>query len=506
MKFNTVKSKAKKIKNHAGGVAYTISPELELYTAVVTASLDNNTYENAEAKMQRIYELLWEVTPEFIAQLAIYTREQMHLRSIPIVLVVELAKLASGSNLVSRTVNRVVKRADEITELLAYYQWSNLRKGNKKLKKLSKQIQKGLAMAFNHFDEYQFAKYNRAGEVQLRDALFLVHPKAKDEAQQAIFDKIAKETLTTPYTWEVALSQVGQQTFANAQQKEKAIRAQWEELIDSGKLGYMALLRNLRNILGAHVSHAHAQKVADTLADPEKVCRSKQFPFRFLAAYREIAKLKLSRIGLILTALEKAVQASIHNVKGFGLETRVLIASDVSGSMCMNVSQKSAIQYYDIGLVLSMLMNYRCKNVITGIFGDRWKQVSLPQGNVLENVQKLRKMNGKVGYSTNGHLVITDLIRSKTVVDKVMFFTDVQMWNSGIDEKAFQTEWLTYKREVAPEAKLYLFDLAGYGQVPIQLLKNEVHLIAGWSDKIFDVLAAVEEGEDALATIHTVEL
>jgi hypothetical protein len=69
-----------------------------------------------------------------------------------------------------------------------------------------------------------------------------------------IFDKIAKDTLETPYTWETELSALGQQKFSHAEEKTAAFQSKWEELIESGKLGYMALLRNLRNILEVHVS------------------------------------------------------------------------------------------------------------------------------------------------------------------------------------------------------------------------------------------------------------
>jgi hypothetical protein len=147
------------------------------------------------------------------------------MRSVPMVLAVELAKANSGNAVVSKTVNGVVKRADEITELLAYYQLANNRNGVKKLNKLSKQIQKGLSEAFNRFDEYQFAKYNRAAEIKLRDALFIVHPKAKDESQQAIFNKIATDELAVPYTWETELSALGQVKYENEKTKADAIKA-----------------------------------------------------------------------------------------------------------------------------------------------------------------------------------------------------------------------------------------------------------------------------------------
>ena len=178
----------------------------------------------------------------------------MYLRSIPLVLVVEIAKTHKGDGLVGRLAARVIQRPDEISELLSYYTMANDRKGTKQLNKLSKQLQKGLAEAFNKFDEYQFAKYNRDARVKLKDALFLVHPKAKDEEQQLLFDKIVKDDLQTPYTWETELSALGQQSFETPALKQSAIRAKWEELVFSNKMGYMATLRNLRNILETDMS------------------------------------------------------------------------------------------------------------------------------------------------------------------------------------------------------------------------------------------------------------
>ena len=120
---------------------------------------------------------------------------------------VELSKHAHGGDgLVGDLTSRIVQRADEITELLAYYSIANSRTELKKLNKLSKQLQRGLSAAFNKFDEYQFAKYNRDAAIKLKDALFLVHPKAKDESQQALFDKIVQDELAIPYTWETELS------------------------------------------------------------------------------------------------------------------------------------------------------------------------------------------------------------------------------------------------------------------------------------------------------------
>lgn len=505
MKFNIFTKKENGVINHQGAKAYTLTPELELYSAVVTAGLSDTFYEKADTRLARIQDLMLKNDPEFVAKLAIYARTEMYMRSIPMVLAVELAKLNSGNGLVAKTVNGVVQRADEITEILAYYQMANGRSGVKKLNKLSKQVQKGLSESFNRFDEYQFAKYNREADIKLRDALFIVHPKAKDEAQQAVFNRIAADALAVPYTWETELSALGQLKYESEKAKAAAFKAKWEELIDSNKLGYMALMRNLRNILDAKVSAAHIRKVCAYLSDETAVAKSKQLPFRFLAAYREVKILSSEDVTMVLNALEDAVVASVKNLKGFDEETRVLIACDVSGSMQKPVSAKSKVLLFDIGLMLGMLMQSKCKRVVTGMFGDRWKVINMPNRGVLNNVQEYYRREGEVGYATNGHLVIDDLLARNVVMDKVMLFTDCQMWNTKADGSTFEKSWKAYKA-IAPNARLYLFDLAGYGSTPVSVQKDDVCLIAGWSDKVFDVLQAIENGENAVEKIKQVKL
>lgn len=507
MNWNSKLKEQTTIENHEGAKAYAMTPELELYTAVVTASLSDLTYEKEDKRVDRIARLVGKVSQEFVARLAVYARTEMHLRSIPLLLLVELAKVHNGDDLVARVVEKTVLRADEIMELLMCYQWRNPSSDpRKKLGKLSRQIQNGLQRAFNRFDEYQFAKYDRDNlEVKLRDALFLVHPKAKDGNQQALFDKIVNRQLEIPYTWETELSALGQQVFESDEKKHEAFRAKWEELINSGKLGYMALMRNLRNMLQAEVSLPEIQKVASRLSDAEQVEKSKQLPFRYLSAYREIETVNSVHTSMLMNALEAAVKNSAANIEGFDENTRVLLASDVSGSMWSPISQRSSIRNYDIGILLSMLLRNRCKQVVAGIFGDSWKVVNMPNDNILMATRQLERLGNTVGYSTNGYKVIDWLIGQKVVMDKVMMFTDMQMWDSTGRYKAFEDSWKQYKK-MSPAAKLYLFDLAGYGQLPIRLAAPDVYLIAGWSDRIFDVLSAIDKGEDALSVINKTKI
>lgn len=525
-RFNQPAVDPTKTTNKAGGGAYTLSSEMELYSTVCTASLYRKYYESPQETVQRVRDLVAECDAEFVAKLAVYAREEMNLRTIPLVLAVELARVHSGDNLVSRLVKRVIQRADELTEILGYYAIANERTGVKKLGKLSKQLEKGIASAFTKFDEYQFGKYNRDSEVKLRDALFLSHAKPTDEVQKAVFQKIVEGTLDTPYTWETRLSEAGQ----NGETKKDV----WEELIASRKVGYMALLRNLRNILAADVSNEHVGMVCDYLSNETAVKNSKQLPFRFLSAYRMLTTgvapsphrrfggwstsryevneevVNSPQLGRVLEALEQAIVHSAQNIPMFDNEN-VLIATDVSGSMCQPVSPNSVIQQYDIGSVLAMLVHYKAQNTVTGLFGDTFKTHAFPKTGILRNAEKVYELEGQVGYSTNGYKVLEYANSARATFDKVMIFTDCQMYgqsrygHQSDEHSAIDREWKKYK-QTNPNAKLYLFDLSGYGTAPVSLMDNDVTLISGWSDKVFDVMNAVDNGADALDGIKSIEL
>ena len=499
MRFSEKKKGANTTVNYEGEVAYKLTPKMELYTLVCTASLQKKFYTDENEAIERLRTLLPKVPVEFSAKLAVYAREQMYLRSIPLVIAVELLKL-ERSKLTEDLIERVIQRADEIPEILSYFQLANKREGTKKLNKLPNALKKGVARAFYKFDAYQFAKYNKDTEVKLRDAMFLCHPKPIREKEE-LFKQIADDKLPIPYTWETELSKGDGRS-----KKEK-----WQELIASKKVGYMAQLRNLRNLLEENIDNI--QDVLDNLADKENVWRSKQLPFRFFSAYKAVADVGAFKASAVLECLEAAIQCSVVNIKGFDANTNVLIACDMSGSMTQMLSPKSSIHYYDIGLVLGMLLQNRCKSVITGIFGEDWKVVQLPRTNILANTHKLSNMEGEVGHSTNGYKAIRWLTDNQKIADKVFIFTDCQLWDSdgsfgygyGYETHTIKDEWQEYKK-IAPNAKLYLFDMAGYGNTPIDLSTKDVYMIAGWSEKVFNVLDAIEKGQTALSEVEKIEI
>jgi hypothetical protein len=527
MKFNLSTTAVKETINHMGVTAYKLTPEMELYTAVATCMVDDSYYEKQEERLDRIRQLIASCAPAFVAKLAVYARKEMNLRSIPIVLAVELAKLAPGNNLVSKTVNGIVQRADEIKEILAYYQVANKRTGVKKLNRLSKQVQKGLAMAFNKFDEYQFAKYNTAAEVKMRDALFLVHPQAKDEVQQSLFNKIAKDELQTPYTWETVLSKLGKQPFATAAEKQHAIAMQWEELVTSGKLGYMAVLRNLRNILTKGSDKAFTGALA-ILTDAHKVKKAKQLPFRYLSAFLEIEKLlteaivfedKAKKIHLAKAALEKALLIACDNIRVN--EGKTAILSDNSGSMYGDAGGKSLVSAMssrktaDIANLFAVLYWNKSENTSIGLFGDQLIQPVLNRAaNLFENFKQINAAARKCGPATERGIFeyMDKLIATKTLVDRIIIFSDCQLgkgcnWfdsngNKGDNFNKLLTQYLA----INPTVKVYSVDLKGYGNSLTKAENNNTILVSGWSEKIFEMIYYIENGSTVVDQIDQIEL
>jgi len=506
--FNKSTQGSEKTVNFEGDLAFNMGPREALYALACTSSLRPKFYVPEVAnELKRLRALIKRVPAEFVAKLAVYVREKMYLRTMPLVLAVELCRVHKGDDLVRRTVRRVIKRADELAEILAYFAAAEDRISrdprSKILNRLPKQLRLGLADAFNTFDAYQLAKYDRETAIRLRDVMFLVHPKPKDASQAEIFKRLAEQRLETPYTWETELS-------AKGNKKET-----WEGLIDSGKVGYMALLRNLRNILRAGVSKNHLKAVCDKISNSVEVAKSRQLPFRYFSAYVEISgsDQAVFEKAAVLLALEAATLASIVNVAIS--EERVVVACDFSGSMQHNVSEKSVIQNLDIGIVLGALLKSNRKTAVVGIFGDEWKVIDFPPGNILGNCLAMRRRIGEVGYSTNGHLAVEWAIANKIEADRFCIFTDCQLWDSTWDLPvrglrisgygAMNDAWNKYQA-LYPKARLTLFDLTGYGTTPISLRRRDVTLIAGWSDKVFDALAAIERGEEAVSEVEKMEI
>jgi 60 kDa SS-A/Ro ribonucleoprotein len=199
----------------------------------------------------------------------------------------------------------------------------------------------------------------------------------------------------------------------------------------------------------------------------------------------------------------------VNNWTGLDGDSSTVIAMDISPSMRHPVKEGSLVQRFDIAPLLAMLLRNKGVQVTTGVIGNTWKHTTLSAHRIFGELDQLRKREGEAGYAINAHLVIRDLLRKGEIVDKLMLFTDCTLWNHRSFNQPAGTDlgrvWKQY-RQLAPQAKLYLFDLAGYGKKPLECLEDGVYLSAGWNEQIFGVLRALDKDLVRMETIENITL
>lgn len=297
----------------------------ELRRSVLSCLLwEDQFYESGVSIADRIKANAAKVDLNKLADLAIEARGTFNLRHVPLLLLCTLIERGRGQPGVSDVISMVIQRADEMGELLAMY-WAD--KKNKHM--IPAQMRKGLARTISKFNEYQLAKYDRDGAVKLRDVLRLARPTPKDADQAALWKRAVKRELVTPDTWEVALS-------GGADKKET-----FERLIRESQLGYLALLRNLRNMAQAGCD---PDLVKEAIV-ARKGGAQRVFPFRYVAAARAAPQFE--------PAIDQALCEAIGELPILPGKTVVLV--DVSGSMDERLSAKSDMKRIDAAAALAAI-------------------------------------------------------------------------------------------------------------------------------------------------------
>ena len=426
-------------RTHEGAVAQRVSAKGELRRTVLTCLLwEDAFYERGSGIAVRIAELVRANKAEDVAALAREARGEMQLRHVPLFLVRELARRKGTGPQVAETLEHVIQRADELGEFVALY-WKE------KKEPLSAGVKRGLAQAFTKFDAYQLAKYNRESTVKLRDVLFLCHAKPRNAEQAADWKKLVDGTLAAPDTWEVALS---------ARQGKKET---FERLLEEGKLGGMAVLRNLRLMTAAGVSPKLIRQRLD-----KGVARA--LPFRFVTAARHAPKLE--------DALEAAMLKGIAGLSKLEGSTGLLV--DVSGSMNYRLSKKGETTRMDAGAGLAILLREKAEEFCIATFSDTCVELPPRRGFALRDaIVKSQAHSG-----TFLKRALTQLYGSAEwqELDRLIVVTDEQS-HDGIlpawTPKAYVVNVAPYKNGLS------------YG--------NGWTHIDGWSERVVEYIAAVEK-------------
>lgn len=458
-----------KTTNKSGHAAYSMDDKTKLVTMVLTSFFNEEKFYGDNSKeLQNLIPRVIEQDAAFVSNLAVFARREFNMRSVSHVLTAYLANNENGKPFVRHTVKGVSVRADDITEIMAFY-LSTFGKP------VPNSLKKGIADVFVTLDEYSLAKYKgEKNAVKMRDLLCLCRPTPKDNEQSAMWKRCLEGTLETPVTWETQLS-------ANGNNAET-----WKKLIDSGKVGYMALLRNLRNIIQANPSNV--DKVLEIIRDPERVKKSRQLPFRFLSAYKSVSGIASSKV---FDALEDAADASLQNLPK--LPGKTVIAVDISGSMSDLVSARSDVHCYEIAALLGFMLAKKSTDTVFYTFNSNIEKVAVSSRvNILDAAQKL-----SCGGGTSIYLPFQKMINDHVNADRVIILSDNEC-NGGWYQKPVQTFANEYRKKSGNDLWVHAVDLQGYGTQ--QFHGKKTNIIAGWSEKILDFIQLAEQGEGNLVS------
>lgn len=457
--------------NLAGGVAYKESKELQLVSLLLTSFGDDKYYQKATDIFDTLDNLISACDKLFCAKAIVFARKQFGMRTITHYAASVLAKHIGGEAWAKDFYNAVVNRPDDMTEIVACHL-------NRK-QKITNAMRKGFGEAFGRFDGYSLAKYKGEGNVvKLVDVANICHPKETEKNAGAITRLINGE-LKSFDTWESELSAVG--SDANAKKEV------WRRLLAENKLGYFALLRNLRNII--NLGDVELKKSAlSALLNENAIRKSLVLPFRFSTAYKELSVIDTDAMRYISRACEIAC-SNVPKLSG-----KTLVALDVSGSM-QNVADIAA-------LFSAVLVKSNDCDIITFAERAQYKRVN-PDDSLMTIKDNLRFAGGGTNF-----IDIFNVANKK--YDRIILLSDMQAWKPqmgwwGLSHESPSAAYNAYKRRYNPDCKMYSLDLAGYGT--LQVPEKDVYCLAGFSEKIFDLMKFFEEDKDALVNaIKAVEL
>lgn len=468
--------------------------------------------------------------PKDALVIANWLRNEMNIRLTPQVLLVLASRHEATKQFVREYASKIVVRPDEVKICFSVHRYFF------GMKNLSNSLDKGLGDALSKFGErallkydtpdyptwknvletlsrskdkplsHGVAKYFITGEVDKKETPIIAARKKLAECD-TINDKAKKLISKSFANWEVVLSQ-----FGNTPQV-------WEYLLEDGLVGYMALLRNLRNILEAGVNDAAIERVCEKLSNKEEVLNSKQLPFRYTMAYHILSPFYQSyswnsdeehnftpadnsQVNKVLEAIEIATDHASENVPEIQGESWIFV--DNSGSMTQPVSDKSKTTCMLAANTLAGIFARRS----TGkahlyAFGTDIAAVPFSKRNSSIDIAKRIISADTKGMSTNGYRCIQEVIAKAAKPDRIIIFTDMQVYGEG----SMNGEW----RKLLASSKntwLHVVNLNGYGDTGVKE-GNNVNLVGGFSEKIIPSLikaeGGVSEDREEVAPTTTIE-
>lgn len=495
--------------NKQGYAAYSLDDELKLISMLNTLKLEPQCYRSESQTMRELSELIEKLAlndPYFVAQCIVYSRclgEGM--RSINHLAATLLAPFIAGKDFAKRfygPFNKKTKsggciyRPDDMSEIKDIFDVLN-----PNVSALTNAMKKGFKSVIESLDTYQIAKYKKS----VMDIANLCHPDSKlsnavinvNGEEMKTIDALMKGISISADTWEVTQSEAGQEIAKAVKEGridkkeakqilDEAKSLNWKELLHDNKLGILAALRNIRNILNTNPDAETINMLCDLISNPNALRNGKIMPYQIDLAFTTINDVNNSEYSnTIKNALLKGYELSIPNLKET-LTGKTLVMVDCSGSMHVRCTTKngkharSACQ--QAGLIAATIAKAVNADIIRfGTHAEFFNTNSYMNTNVFE-------LGTYISYSNMGCTSIAsafDLIkRYKKSYDRIIILSDNEC-NYGVVSKSYKE----YIRSVC-SPYIYAVDLAAYGTTPVK--GDKVNYYYGYGYRFFDDISSKE--------------
>ena len=430
----------------------------DIANVVLSSMLNGNSFYESEAdRLKRIETTCSETeVSEFVAKAMVYARTIGNLRSISHFLAVLLAENAKGTTYLRTALTKSFQRADDLSECVSL--WNSRNPG----KMIPNSLRRAMRDKFETFDNYALKKYEQPrSSVKLRDVAKLCRPNPE----------LSKGDIKALIEGRLPNIETAQTINAGSSGSDRATN--YKKALQERTLGYMAALKNIKNILQSNPDEETIDLLCEFLRNENACLKSKVLPFRYVDAYNEIKCLNADKfiIKKLIKAVEDAFLISSRNIGISEPGEKVAILLDESGSM--------QGQPFNVGksLMASMLCGLDKTNTIGYLWAYTAREVSV-NGSPFEFLDKVQTQGG----GTNLGSAFYELTRNNTFVDTIVVFTDEQQNYFGN-----LPEMVKEYRKINPKVKILFWNLNGYaGGTPLKL-SNSILEVSGYSDKLLEV-------------------
>ena len=482
--------------NVANAPAYRYSDAHALAQVAMTGTFGATYYQDPLQELTRTLELANKVDPSFLAQTAVYIRKHGHMKDMPAVLLAVLA--GRDPILFQRVFGRVVDNGKMLRTFVQI-----MRSGQTGRKSLGSAPKRMVANWLNDASDRAILQANVGNDPSLADVIKMVHPKPASKAREALFAWIIGKPC------DVALLPQNVQDFLRFKDTGKGVvpdvpfqmltqldlsTKQWAKIAENAS--WQMTRMNLNTFLrhGVLAMPKMRQHVAAVLRDPDRIAKARVFPYQLMTAYKALsADMPIE----IRDALHDAMELSVRNVPS--LRGQVVVCPDVSGSMSGAVTgyrkgATTATRFVDVaGLVSAAILRQNPSATVLP-FEVRVREVRMePRDTILTNANRLAD---QWGGGTNCAAPLDWLLAKGRAPDLVIVVSDNQSWAHaayGNNGTVMMRAWEKLKRK-NPKAKLVCIDIAPYGTTQAKE-RDDVLNIGGFSDSVFDQIAAFASGE-----------